>query len=44
MVAGSLNVTVEPEGNPLEEIVHAGQREGGEVPVRLSEGVGSGGN
>ena len=44
MVDGSLNVIVDPEGNPSEEIVHAGAREGGEVPVRLSEGEGSGGN
>ena len=40
MVDGILNVISKPEGNPSEEIVHAGAREGGEVLVRLSEGVG----
>ena len=44
MVDGSLNVIVEPEGNPSEEIVRAGEREGGEVPARISEGVVSGVN
>ena len=44
MMDGILNVIEKPEGKPSEEIVHAGAREGGEVPFRLSERVGSGGN
>ena len=34
-----LNVKVEPEGNPEEEIVYAGAREGGEIMGRLLQGA-----
>ena len=42
MLDGSINIIAEPEENPLDEIVHTGARKGGEVPGRLSYGVGSG--
>ena len=42
VVDRSLNVIAEPEGNSVEEIVYAREREGVDVPGRLLEGLGAG--